>query len=104
MTVAAAAVLCATPGAAQAAAWNLNSKMPWDALASKLSGTVRNVNRHPYFNAAQIRMGMAYAQEAHRRADEEAAKKAAEADEEQTAPESDLDSSEARSTIDYTAE
>jgi hypothetical protein len=91
-------------GAAQAAAWHLNSKMPWEALASKLTGTVRNVNRSPYFNTAQIRMGMAYATEAHRRADEEAAKKAAEAEEDETAPESDLDSSEDRSTVDYTAE
>ena len=92
-------------GAAQAAAWHLNSQMPWQALATKLTGTVRNQNRSPYFNTAQIRMGMAYAQEAHRRAEVEAMKKAAEAEEEDaTAPDSELDSSEDRSTVDYTAE
>ena len=42
-------------GAAQAAAWNLNSEMSWDALAAKQTGTVRNINRSPYFSAEQIR-------------------------------------------------
>ncbi len=67
--------------AAQAAAWNLNSEVSWDALAAKQTGTVRNINRQPYFTAAEIRTGMAYAQEATRRADEAAAEKAAEEDE-----------------------
>ena len=65
-------------GAAQAAAWNLNSDMSWDALAAKQTGTVRNIHRSPYFSADQIRAGMAYAQEATRRAEEAAAAKAAE--------------------------
>jgi hypothetical protein len=97
-------------GAAQAAAWNLNSEMSWDALASKQTGTVRNINRSPYFSAAQIRAGMAYAEEATRRAEEAAEAKAAEeadSDEEATEPADDADdlnSSEDKSTIDYTAE
>jgi hypothetical protein len=91
-------------GAAQAAAWNLNSEMPWNALASKLTGTERNFNRAPYFSNAQIRVGMAYAAESHRRAEEAAALKAEEADEESTEPKTDVESSEDRSTVDYTAE
>ena len=65
-------------GAAQAAAWNLNSDMSWDALAAKQTGTVRNINRSPYFSTEQIRAGMAYAQEATRRAEVAAEAKAAE--------------------------
>jgi hypothetical protein len=93
-------------GAAQAAAWNLNSDMGWDALAAKQTGTVRNIHRSPYFSADQIRTGMAYAQEANRRAEEaDAAKEAEEADAEETAqPATDENSSEERSTKDYTAE
>lgn len=94
-------------GAAQAAAWNLNNDMGWDALAAKQTGTVRNMHREPYFSARQIRAGMAYAQEATRRAEEAAAKKAEEADKAESdsdATESDLNSSEEKSTIDYTAE
>jgi hypothetical protein len=91
--------------AAQAAAWNLNSEMSWDALAAKQTGTVRNINRSPYFSAEQIRVGMAYAQEATRRAELAAEAKAAEeADAEKTEPATDENSSEERSTIDYTAE
>jgi hypothetical protein len=56
-------------GAAQAAAWNLNSNMSWDALAAKQTGTARNINRSPYFSASQIRAGMAYANEAISRAE-----------------------------------
>jgi hypothetical protein len=81
-------------GAAQAAAWNLNSNMTWDALAAKQTGTVRNIHRSPYFSADQIRAGMAYAQEATRRAQEAD-------DKEQALPAND--SSEERSTTDYTA-
>jgi hypothetical protein len=86
--------------AAQAAAWNLNSNMSWDALSTKLTGTVRNVNRAPYFSRDEIRVGMAYAQEATRRAEVAAAEKDAEED----APSTDENSSEERSTVDYTAE
>jgi hypothetical protein len=87
--------------AAQAAAWNLNSEMGWDALATKQTGTVRNINRQPYFTTAEIRTGMAYVQEATRRAEEAAEEKAAE---EESAPATDENSSEDRSTTDYTAE
>jgi Sec-independent protein translocase protein TatA len=86
--------------AAQAAAWNLNSNMSWNALSTKLTGTVRNVNRAPYFSREEIRVGMAYAQEATRRAEVAAAEKVAEED----APSTDKNSSEERSTVDYTAE
>lgn len=94
-------------GAAQAAAWNLNSNMSWDALAAKQTGTIRNLHRSPYFSAAQIRAGMAYAQEANRRAQEAAAaKEAEEANQDDDANKSTpLDnSSEQRSTTDYTAD
>jgi hypothetical protein len=78
--------------------------MPWDALAAKQTGTVRNIHRSPYFSTNQIRAGMAYAQEAIRRAEEaEQAKAATEADEKEQAKPAD-DSSEERSTTDYTAE
>jgi len=93
-------------GAAQAAAWNLNSEMSWDALASKLTGTERNFNRSAYFSPAQLRAGMMYAQEAQRRAEEAAAEKEAEEAAEDKQDESKLDSnsSEEKSTVDYTAE
>lgn len=55
-------------GAAQAAAWHLNSGVSWEQLAAKLKGTRRDVNRAPYFNRNEIKAGMAYAQEARRRA------------------------------------
>lgn len=51
-------------GAVQAAAWNLNSGVPWDKLAAKLDGTRRSTNRSPYFTATEIHAGMAYATEA----------------------------------------
>ena len=83
-------------GAAQAAAWNLNSDVSWDALAAKQTGTERNINRSPYFSRDQIRAGMAYSQEAVRRAED--AEPA-----EPTKPAIN-NSSEQRSTTDYTAE
>jgi len=90
-------------GAAQAAAWNLNSNMSWDALAAKQTGTVRNIHRSPYFSADQIHAGMAYAQEATRRAEEaDETKAATEADDKEQAKPAN-DSSEERSTTDYTA-
>jgi hypothetical protein len=92
-------------GAAQAAAWNLNSDMPWNALAAKQTGTIRNIHRSPYFSADQIRAGMAYAQEATRRAEEaEQAKAAKGAEEDEATKPVDDSSSEERSTTDYTAE
>ncbi len=54
-------------GAAQAAAWNLNSDIPWSELAAKKQGTVRNFVRPPYFTSHEIQAGMAYANEAARR-------------------------------------
>jgi hypothetical protein len=91
------------PGATQAAAWHLNSNMSWNDLASKLTGTERNINRSPYFSQEQIRTGMAYAQEAHHRAEAAAEEKAnEEADAEEKA--TDKESSDAKSTVDYTAE
>jgi hypothetical protein len=47
--------------ATQAAAWHLNSKMSWDQLSAKLSGTRRTPNRKPYFTRDQIQAGVAYA-------------------------------------------
>lgn len=93
-------------GAAQAAAWHLNSQVPWDQLASKLTGTERNVNRSPYFSADEIRAGVMYANEAVRRAEEAKAKQAAEDDAEaaedadESPRESDPNDSDARSTQD----
>ena len=82
-------------GAAQAAAWNLNSNMSWDALAAKQTGTVRNINRSPYFSTDQIRAGIRYAEEATRRAEEAAEAKAAEKAEsdDKAADDADLNSS-----------
>jgi hypothetical protein len=56
-------------GAAQAAAWHLNSDLSWDDLAAKLDGTRRSLRRNPYFTREQIRAGMAYAAEATRLAE-----------------------------------
>jgi hypothetical protein len=90
------------PGAAQAAAWHMNSEVSWNDLASKLTGTERNQNRSPYFSQQQIRTGMAYAEEAKTRAVAAAEEKAnTEADADDA---SDSESSEAKSTIDYSAE
>jgi len=54
-------------GAAQAAAWHLNNDIPWQALATKLQGTVRSTVRPPYFSQYEIQAGMAYSGEAARR-------------------------------------
>ncbi len=71
-------------GAVQAATWNLNSGVSWDKLTAKLDGTRRSANRSPYFSAAEIRAGMAYANEASRlaeaKADEYAKEKKAHAE------------------------
>jgi hypothetical protein len=55
--------------AVQAAAWNLNSEVPWDQLTAKLQGTRRTPNRAPYFSRQEIQAGMAYANEAKRLAE-----------------------------------
>ncbi len=44
--------------ASQAAVWNLNSGVSWNNLASKLTGTVRQVVREPYFSTAEIQAAM----------------------------------------------
>jgi hypothetical protein len=86
-------------GAAQAAAWHLNSEMPWDQLAAKQTGTERNINRSPYFSRDELQAGMMYAAEAVRRA--EAAEADKDADEpKDEAVEEDTNDSEARSTQD----
>ena len=64
-------------GAVQAAAWNLNSGLTWDQLRTKLTGTRRSPSRAPYFTADEIRAGMAYASEATRLAEANAADYAA---------------------------
>jgi hypothetical protein len=51
-------------GAAQAAVWNVNSDASWDTLASKLTGTKRNLNREPYFSSDEIRDAMSIVAEA----------------------------------------
>jgi hypothetical protein len=51
-------------GAAQAAVWNLNSGVSWEELASKLTGTKRNIVRAPYFSTEEIQTAMAIAQQA----------------------------------------
>jgi hypothetical protein len=89
-------------GAAQAATWHLNSGLTWDQLAAKLQGTRRSgPNRAPYFTAADIRAGQAYASEATRlaelNADEYAQLKKARAEK---AAKAKTESSEARSTTD----
>jgi hypothetical protein len=86
--------------AVQAAAWHLNNDMSWDQLAAKLAGTKRSPSRPPYFRADAIRAGMAYANEATRRAelnaDEYAAKKKAK----QEKPAAETKTSDERSTTD----
>ncbi len=47
------------PAAAQAAVWNVNSKVSWQDLAAKLTGTIRQVVRNPYFSSAEIESAMA---------------------------------------------
>ena len=46
-------------GASQAAVWNINSKVSWIDLSSKLTGTKRNLVREPYFSSAEIRAAIA---------------------------------------------
>jgi hypothetical protein len=80
-------------GAAQAAAWHLNSDLSWNELAAKLQGTRRSLSRPPYFNREEIQAGMAYASEAHRLAHANAERH--QRREQQT---TSAESSEARST------
>jgi hypothetical protein len=87
-------------GAAQAATWNLNSDMSWDALAAKQTGTARNINRSPYFSAAQIRAGMAYANEAISRAQRAEQTGQLDVDESAAGRTADENLSEERSTTD----
>jgi hypothetical protein len=54
-------------GAAQAAAWHLNSGVSWADLAAKRQGTARSLNRPPYFSSFELQAGLAYANEAQRR-------------------------------------
>jgi hypothetical protein len=42
----------------QAAIWHLNSKVSWQDLSTKLTGTARNVVREPYFSADEINEAM----------------------------------------------
>ena len=46
-------------GASQAATWHINSKVSWIDLASKLTGTVRQIVREPYFSSNEIQAAMA---------------------------------------------
>jgi hypothetical protein len=55
--------------AAQAAVWHLNNDLSWNELASKLTGTRRNIVRNPYFSRAEIEAALAYTTEAQRRAE-----------------------------------
>ena len=59
-------------GAAQAAAWNLNSGVTWDELVAKRQGTRRTPSRQPYFSQQQIEAALAYAGEATRLAHQNA--------------------------------
>ncbi|MEM9659745.1 MAG: hypothetical protein AAF961_15395, partial [Planctomycetota bacterium] len=52
------------PGAAQAAFWHLNSGVSWQELASKLTGTPRNIVRNAYFSGNEIRAAMQIVQHA----------------------------------------
>ncbi len=83
-------------GAAQAAAWHLNSDLSWNELAAKLQGTRRSPSRPPYFNRNEIQAGMAYASESHRLAE-------ANADQYHRASAAETSSSESRSTTDTDA-
>jgi hypothetical protein len=53
-------------GVAQAAVWNLNSRVSWNALAAKLTGTERYAVRNPYFSAGEIKGAMSLVAEAQR--------------------------------------
>ncbi len=66
--------------ASQAAVWHLNSGVSWDELAAKQTGTERNIVREPYFSQEEMHMAVAYATEATRLAQIEAANKEPETD------------------------
>ncbi len=51
-------------GATQAAAWHINSGVSWNELAAKLTGTVRSINRGPYFSRQEIQAAMTIVQRA----------------------------------------
>ncbi|HEY4232919.1 MAG TPA: hypothetical protein VGM76_05820 [Lacipirellulaceae bacterium] len=85
--------------AAQAAAWHLNNDMSWDELAAQKTGTVRSLNRSPYFSGDQLKTAVAYSGAAEARAEEAAKeKKEQKADKTETKAKPDEESSEARST------
>jgi hypothetical protein len=86
-------------GAAQAAAWNLNSDLTWQQLAAKLQGTRRSFSRPPYFSADEIKAGIAYANAATRLA-EANAPEYQRAKNEREERKSKSESSDARSTTD----
>ncbi len=87
--------------AVQAATWHLANDMTWDELRAQLQGTRRSPRRPPYFTPAEIRAGMAYANEAMRlaqlNADQYAKDRKARAEK---AAKAQLESSEKRSTTD----
>jgi hypothetical protein len=90
-------------GAAQAAAWHLNSGLSWQELSAKLTGTRRSLSRSSYFSPAEIRAGMAYAGEAARLAEVNAEQYAKEKQarlEKADAPRAEVESSDERSTTD----
>lgn len=58
--------------AAQAAVWHLNNDVSWEELAAKQTGTARSLTREPYFSREDLQMGLAYATEARRLAEEKA--------------------------------
>jgi hypothetical protein len=87
--------------AVQAAAWHLNNDMSWDELKAQLQGTKRSHNRPPYFTAAELRAGMAYANNATQLAEQNADKYAqAKKDRAEKSAKAKLESSEKRSTTD----
>ena len=55
-------------GASQAAVWHLNSRVSWQELAAKKTGSKRNKVRYPYFSTNEIRAAIAIAHEALARA------------------------------------
>jgi hypothetical protein len=50
--------------ASQAATWHINSGVSWEALATKLTGTERNINRQSYFSRDQLTAAVAIVQRA----------------------------------------
>ena len=90
--------------AVQAAAWHLNSEMSWEQLTAKLQGTRRSAVRPPYFTRQDIQAGMAYANEAKRLAEANAAQYAKNKQERaEKLAKAKAESSEARSTTDTSA-